>query len=343
MVPRFSSRFIIAEKHANMRYFRVGIDLGAGQDGNVTQKSDAPIPDIEVMPDCIGVLPKNSPFSVFQSANVCIYCGAKVWASGSIHPLGKEHIIPEGLGGTIILPHASCGECEDHTKRFEGKILRNLLWAPRHKLDIRMKKRERDSDLFPFTATVDGKDVRFDLPLNRHPTVLFLCGFQEPGVLIGRPANTSGIAGIWMHGLNDFSLAGQKKINTPPFDTVTFCQLLAKIAHSFAAAAFGTEVFVPALTNYIRRRFAKDEAFLECFYWCGGEKKIRGRSTNLHELAAGVAETKGNFYLLVHIRLFANLGSPTYSVVVGELRKGITPELLQARLKAPIVSPAHTP
>jgi hypothetical protein len=33
--------------------------------------------------------------------------------------LGDEHIVAYGLGGTIVLPEASCKECEKETGRIE--------------------------------------------------------------------------------------------------------------------------------------------------------------------------------------------------------------------------------
>ena len=53
---------------------------------------------------------------VYQPVWRCIYCGAAPTRKGA---LGKEHIIPQGLGGTLILPRASCRSCEDITKRIE--------------------------------------------------------------------------------------------------------------------------------------------------------------------------------------------------------------------------------
>jgi hypothetical protein len=58
----------------------------------------------------------------FDPVNLCIYCGR------SDGLLTREHILPIGLGGGLILPAASCRACQDITKNIETKCQRgNLL------------------------------------------------------------------------------------------------------------------------------------------------------------------------------------------------------------------------
>ena len=53
----------------------------------------------------------------------CIYCGSE--------PIGEEHIIPQGVGGTLVLGKASCGDCEETINRFEANVLNTVLYVPR--------------------------------------------------------------------------------------------------------------------------------------------------------------------------------------------------------------------
>jgi hypothetical protein len=56
---------------------------------------------------------------VFPPVKCCIYCGAQDCK------LGDEHIIPQALGGNMILPAAACRECERMVgSQLEGHIPR---------------------------------------------------------------------------------------------------------------------------------------------------------------------------------------------------------------------------
>jgi hypothetical protein len=200
---------------------------------------------------------------------------------------------------------------------------------------VRPKKRKDDPTTFPVKSIVDGSEVTFNLPLDTHPTMIFMLRFAGPGFLVDRPLGQSGIAGLWMHGLNDMAKAGSPKIISPTLDTVTFCQFLAKIGHSVAVASLGEDLFVPLLLSFIQRKFAKEEQYPECYHLIGGLPGDFAPSRALHELGIALTEKNGKWYLAVHIRLFANLGTPVFAAVVGELANGVTPEQVQARLKAP--------
>jgi hypothetical protein len=108
--------------------------------------------------------------------------------------------------------------------------------------------------------------------------------------------------------------------------------VVGKTAHSFAIAVLGDESFVPLLPQMIRRKFAKSEQWPDCYHLVGG---IGGTDTPpshaLHELGLAFATIAEKWYLTTHIRLFGNLGAPTFVVVVGELKPGVTPEIVLAR------------
>jgi hypothetical protein len=176
----------------------------------------------------------------------CIYCGATEFIPGTSRALSEEHVIPEGLGAKLILPEASCKRCSNATTRFEGSVLRSLLWTARRHLKIPGKKRKREERLYPVTAIIDGNEVQFELPLPRYPVTLLLPELRRPGILSSRDSAAGGIRGIWVQKLNSFdgvSAAGIKEFAPPAIDTVRFCQLLAKTAHGFAVSQLGMDGF----------------------------------------------------------------------------------------------------
>jgi hypothetical protein len=251
----------------------------------------------------------------------CIYCYATEFEPGTGIPLSEEHIISEGLGSRLVLPEASCKSCSEKTKRIEGAVLGNLLWAPRVALKIRRKKRPRSEEDFPLTAIVNGAPVTIRLPIEHHPTMLFLPVLNAPGVAINRSTDEAGIQGAWAIELNSFSKATQNGIRhfaTPNLDTVRFCQLLAKTAHGYAVSVFGIGGFNHALTNFIKEPY--DDLSKKCetrFYFVGGDPTDHEPSDELHLIGWGAYVQREITYLAVAIRLFAELGAPVYHVVVG--------------------------
>lgn len=174
--------------------------------------------------------------------------------------------------------------------------------------------------------------------------MLFLLALAAPGILVDRPYGHSGVRGFWLQGLNDFAHSGLTNIFSPAFDSVRFCQLVAKIAHSFATAIMGENVFVSYLPEFIVRTFGKAEQYPECYHLIGGDPKTYAPAKSaLHEIGAAFTQRGGKWLLSIHVRFFANLGSPVYVAMVGELANGLSPEQALSRAVARKVSPAHTP
>lgn len=95
-------------------------------------------------------------------------------------------------------------------------------------------------------------------------------------------------------------------------NTETFCLTLAKVAHAFASAELGINAFEPCLCDMIRNRDLSNRAM-----FIGGGEGNELPAAELHEVGfdreIGIdAET-----IVVRVRLFAVLGTPTYHVAVG--------------------------
>ena len=89
-----------------------------------------------------------------------------------------------------------------------------------------------------------------------------------------------------------------------------FCQMLAKIAYSFAVGELGINAFHPFLIPYIIHTELGD-----CDKYIGGLGEDEVSSSMLHELS--IINTVDNNYVIVRIRLLAKLGTPTYYAVAG--------------------------
>jgi hypothetical protein len=121
----------------------------------------------------------------------CIYCDATSYRLKSDRKLGDEHVIAEGLGGNLVLQEASCEACETAIMGFEPAVLRTILYAPRVHLGIRRKRRKRGEEAIKVRGSLDGDEVEIDLPIKNVPVLLFLLRLGLPGILIGRPPESS--------------------------------------------------------------------------------------------------------------------------------------------------------
>ena len=248
----------------------------------------------------------------------CIYCGSRDYRANRDRKLGEEHIIAEGLGGNLVLQEAACEACEDAIKHFEPSFLKTVLYAPRVHLGIRRKRRNRGEETIKIQGSANGKNIEINLPIKTSPVILFFAQLGAPGILIGRPINIADMRGAWVKHLNaDAVLAprGFQSFASPVLDTYKFSQFLAKIAHGFVVDSFG-DSFTPLLRELIRNKHPTNQRY----DLVGGTSDSEGPSDNLHELGAEWRPAKGITYAVVRIRLFANLGAPTYLVVAGTQR-----------------------
>jgi len=317
--------------HDNHRYWRVKIrEVGPNWPIGTSTWLVPPYPPIPLrrLPDFNihkqALVPNSGRFS-YKPAKACIYCGANSYISAGTpaeNPLHREHIIPDALGGDIILPQASCHECEGRTS-FENTIIVQMFDAVRRNLAIRTKKGNFRKAHFPVTVSHDAREVCVRLHIGDHPTILVLPILIAPRNLVNAEPGSPCLHSLYLCNLNvsDSTLERLRlqNINTPNVDMFLFCQLLAKIAHAYASAELGPGSFASLHKSLIEKRLAKNEASNECFDFIGGNIQNEGPSRQLHELGLGYIRKDSTTYVGVRIRLFAKFNSPSYYVLAGAI------------------------
>lgn len=251
----------------------------------------------------------------------CIYCDATELIPNTERPLTDEHIVARGWGGTIVLREASCNRCQTHiNEQIEQPMLAGAFLAARRRLEIRGRRRKRRVADYELTAVVNGNEVKLKLPLENHPTTLLLAGFR----VARRLGGPGGPGLIFIQAFDSLSRSrknGIGQIDSPEFDILLFCQMLAKIAHGYAVWRIGMGNFTPLLPDFITRKFEKTERYPECYELIGGlpVQFAPDQVDELHWLGHVTTEYQGKRLLVVGIRLLANLGAPIYWVVAGEM------------------------
>jgi hypothetical protein len=267
-------------------------------------------------------IPQKAETLEYFPANKCIYCGTTEYTPNSSRNLGEEHIISGSLGASLVLPRASCRHHEKTTSGIETKLIQGLFDPTRKHHDIRERGRKPIlKGNFKVFRTVDGQDLSLPMPIKDHPTVLFLPYLAPPAIVTGRPKWLHGLVGITLININaDPQMLKRLRItafSTPVFDSILFAQLLAKIAHAFAAAELLLENFDPVLLDFIEFEIPAGSTSDIRDYFVGGHMVAVPPTPYLHELALGLAATKDQTFLVAKIRLFAFLGAPVYYVAVG--------------------------
>jgi hypothetical protein len=231
----------------------------------------------------------------------------------------------EGLGGTIELLEASCRKCESTTSAFEAKVIQSIFDIPRRALGVRTRAKTANPRL-PFKVVVGGADVELRVPFDVHPKLLLMPHYGAPNIVSGLPPERCNLSGVWFHYFKDSGLTptdlkaqGHEGAYSPPLDTVSFAQFLAKIAHAFAVSQVGFRAFKPFLCEALRTDFGKKGVWAERYHFVGGRPDNYPASSALHELGILLTKPIDKWLVVVRIRLFACLGAPIYLVAVGAL------------------------
>ena len=262
----------------------------------------------------------------YAPVGCCIYCGATEWSAQQSRKLGDEHIIPEGIGGRLVLPEASCKACEAITSAVELEWLRGAYHTARVQKGLG-KKKARPPRFLKLQVVRGGKTTWESVPLEKYPAMIVTLCFDKPEIL----SDCSPVAKVLSGGVAVGVLPTFGKLLKPFLDqgAVTFVpprasatstilgRMLAKIAHSYAAAELGINKFSPFLKGII---LGTDICHIP--YFVGGTKDAPPTIDDVYKIRLTTMEScEGRSYLVCIIRLLSDVkGMPEYWVVVGETR-----------------------
>ena len=257
---------------------------------------------------------------VYSPVGRCIYCDSE-------NDLTMEHIIPFGLGGKMELPDSSCRKCAQITSAFERTCLRTMYGALRllYGMPSRRKKNRPSTLPLKIKKTSAEEWTYTEVKQERYPFLILFPYFTAPLILAKPPLPKNRGAAtdkFWIRGaspayvfkdlldqlsqeLNVYSVMPEAKGSV-----IEFCQLLGKIAYSYAVAELGYGSFYPYLLPGILKAELAD-----CDSYIGSLEKDEPPSELLHELSLGSSIISN--HIVVRVRLLAKLGAPTYFVAVG--------------------------
>ena len=255
----------------------------------------------------------------FPSVGACIYCFRKPPEVA----LTREHIIPDGLWGALVLPDASCVDCANIIREFERDIINSNYQLVRYAKGIHSKKRRRKAR--PTTY------YEYDYGAQKHtadiePTMPYMIVIESSGVrptiLTGQDPKSIKInrikaAGTWPFRPNRTITAGLLGVGK-------MSRFMAKVAHGYAVAALGLDGFKPYLPPHILDGGTNTD--VEHI----GVLESTVRENVLHDIRCFIDKVQLSSLpmlpnqikslVIVHIDLFANHNLNPFEVVVGEIK-----------------------
>jgi hypothetical protein len=252
----------------------------------------------------------------------CIYCG-------SLDDLTREHIIPYGLSGTLVLNGSSCKTCASETSKLERRLLRGHWWPYRQFLGLRSRSAgEEIPDLKVVVKRSDGTETEARLPMEKQSVAMIL-ELDPPSILSGTLREDEPNAPrMYMKLLADppsivrlndvdYRLLPDEKLEIPVnFDAGDLCRFLAKVAHGYAIHRRGLN----ACTEYFLPQFILGKTTGIQSYVGGSSSPFLDKRLPRGGLHA-MMDRVNNGFLTVYIQLFRDRGDPPpiYEIVVGRL------------------------
>jgi hypothetical protein len=275
----------------------------------------------------------SSEYSPHQQVDCCIYCG-------SYDNLSDEHVLPANLGGTRILYRASCEHCRRTIHKVETHCMDSIRhYRYRKNIGTRgVKNRPTEGDVLVLTNWDGVSEInppfndprhRWEkqyIPYNQHMTQLVMPIFRVAGIACGlAPAQSENghLVGHFQHDEPfDPSATGYRptRVQVRSSD-VMWGRMLAKIAYCNAVWKHGLENVNSELPDSIL-----GQDLTKLFYFVGG---VAVQPTNgkfpldrkTFTIVSAVATYPfGSNLLQFGFRLFGDVGSPPYFVIVGNLK-----------------------
>jgi hypothetical protein len=246
----------------------------------------------------------------FVSIGKCLYCGTE---EGE---LTKEHAIPYGLSGTLILHKASCRDCAKITSAFELSCLRGLLARTRARLNLKTRRPKPVTTVFKvdqgFGLQKTERDAKMFAGINVLPV------FEPPAFLIGQKSE----GGVKVCALDHLNLGNpipiisvekttQVKIEyTLNLDVNAFARMIAKIGYCCAVAHLGLDKMSE---NYVIPSIVGTRQDVQT--WVGSEDILFNPTRKLLHIVEVFVKEK---IIFARVCLFAAFGGKPYTVVVGK-------------------------
>ncbi|MDO7837345.1 hypothetical protein Q4610_20065 [Sphingobium sp. HBC34] len=266
---------------------------------------------------------RDAPTRRYPEVGQCIYCFKKPPEV----VLTDEHIIADGLRGDLLLPKASCVDCAHITGRIEQLLMRRMLEQPRGALGLRSRKKHaRKLGMKMHVSREGGPEIEKEVPHDGMPPFFIaFVGDHPPGILTGAPPGTEWSGRVMIAMPADAQERGKAALGNSTLrfgfhvHAGVFSQAIAKAAYAYAVAELGMNQFDPFLANYcIADEPAFDSHHIAALMDISSDNALHHISLQTAYARSFTAIGITTFpVFVVHVKLFTELSTPRYVVVVG--------------------------
>ncbi len=267
-----------------------------------------------------------------ESKQQCIYCGKRDVE------LTDEHIVPYFISGDKghILLKSSCKECAKITSKFERDVAKGLWDDARSAYNApsrRMKKRPK----YVYLDDQINLGGKLKIPYEEYPALMIFYKMHIAGLLMGynRHLDTSNtwqfIAVTDQKKTEDFEKKYPGQLTAKiRFNHDSYARFIIKMGYCQVMTSLDPGDFRPICLPYI---FGNES---NCSFVLGSKPTIDEPTPhlgyNLRTISCGTSD-----YLLIvaEVRIVANNHTPTYHVVVGDVKGEDKVNYVRAKLDGP--------
>lgn len=245
----------------------------------------------------------------------CIYCP-------SIVHLTDEHIIPQSLGGRLVLRASSCENCRRITSTFEQAVTRETYWPLRLRLGLKGSRKHKRSRPTHWSGILQDED-RIEITaieVSKLPLIYCVPEIEQPGIYCGAPLTTGNPKiELKLRGSREELAKLLKEQDAGRFEIVfefqwvPFLRMIAKICHAYAVSVVGLDGIDFYLPPLIRGETA------ELAHFVGGIGSSNNALRPPSDLALDITYINDIPHLVGRCTIFGEDLFPTYQAVVGKI------------------------
>ncbi len=258
----------------------------------------------------------------YAPVGLCIYCGTTDLPPG-VRRFGDEHIVPLALNGGLVLPEASCRNCERTINReIENRLLSEEWALFRAKYGLPTRRPKNRAKTVSLGSRTGG---HIKVPATEYTAPVPLYNFDTARILSGvHPIPNSHAWTVSVLSDGDEEERLQKRyplwngVHTFRTEPYRFARFIAKISYAYAVAEVGLHCFRPLVRDII---LGKSDDY---FHFVGSAPQDPPPSGwppgGQHHFAITIRFMQDYIGLVVvDFKLFAEAGTPVYHAVVGEI------------------------